>query len=200
MPLPPYDHAHSHPLDAVVGYDVVRTSWEGKERLNVVVEVTDVVDGATRAAHAQALAYRHRSYTENRWGYTAPRYACGCRWLGTLAPTTALFDLEPRPMNREPTSREVSHGITARPPLELIAATARDRGWEPLESTPSRIVWRKEVGDHYRRIEIAPDREGKRPLAAVVVHQNAPEPHTVDFLDQSATLFTDICDALWAAP
>lgn len=95
MPDPVYDFSHPHPLTAITGYDVVRTRWAGQTvGVGVTVTVTDVVDGASNAATAQQLARAHRAGGRYQWGYAAPRYACGCRWLGTLGAGTTIIDLE----------------------------------------------------------------------------------------------------------
>lgn len=72
-----FDRSHSHPLDAVTGYDVVRTNG------HQVIEVVQVVHGATNysAALTAAAALRIGS----QYGYTADRYSCGCRFIGHIA-------------------------------------------------------------------------------------------------------------------
>lgn len=87
-------HSPANPDYAVTGYDVVHTSWD--RHGTVTIEIAEVVDGAGNylAALDKAKAFRAE---EGHYGYTANRYACGCRWVATaLNRSTVKFrDAEP---------------------------------------------------------------------------------------------------------
>ena len=78
---------------AVVGYDVIRTSHDG--RGNLTIEVTAVTDGADSYMQALTAAKAHRGEGSGVFGYPAARYACGCRWIAVNLgnPTTTFIDL-----------------------------------------------------------------------------------------------------------
>ena len=78
---PTFDPTHDHPLAAVTGYDVIRSTVDAGE---VHLTVTAVVRGGDRYAVALAAARLHRGDASRGWGYTSTRYACGCRWVATL--------------------------------------------------------------------------------------------------------------------
>lgn len=93
---PVFDARHdTHSLDDAVGYDVIRSTTMAD---GVRLEVTDVIVGANRYADALRAAKAHRVGRDadghRVWGYTATRYACGCRWI---AQSTAIYSTMDRP-------------------------------------------------------------------------------------------------------
>jgi hypothetical protein len=126
-PAPAYDLSHGgHPRDSiefgVIGYDVVATSWTpGAAASPVTVTVTAYVDGPTNYLRALGLAKAHRT-GPGHFGYTTPRYACGCRAVANTLdhdPTSAypapiFVDLDPdaaelaASMARHPSGRDVT--------------------------------------------------------------------------------------------
>lgn len=98
--VPVYDHAHgghdrTDPRYTEVGYDVIRSTWgEGQP---TVLEVTAVVHGAGNYLAALEAAKTHRA-GPGTYGFTATRYACGCRWIAN--------HLEPCGANPAPVFRD----------------------------------------------------------------------------------------------
>lgn len=80
-----FSHHHLHPLDAIVGYDIVVTRPAAREAGDVsfqrpVIEVVEVIDGAGRYAEAWA---RSRELIAAGGIYGArpeSRFSCGCRF------------------------------------------------------------------------------------------------------------------------
>jgi hypothetical protein len=81
---PTYDllhggHDRNDPRYAEVGHDVVHSYLVDGQ---LVLEVTDYIDGADNYLTALEAAKAHRTQP-GHYGYTATRYACGCRWIAT---------------------------------------------------------------------------------------------------------------------
>lgn len=101
MPQPVYDPRHGHSLDDVTGYDVIRSNWIGPTPDGTVtLTVTDVVTDPHAYAEALGKARAHRG-RPGQYGYTANRYACGCRGIaafmqaaGNPTTNTVFLDLE----------------------------------------------------------------------------------------------------------
>jgi hypothetical protein len=84
-------HNRLDPRYADVGHDVVRSTWQNGGAGPVRVQVVATVDGGHGYMAALDLAKRLRR-GEDQYGWTACRYACGCRWAATTADITVVTD------------------------------------------------------------------------------------------------------------
>lgn len=80
-------HCSTDPRYATVGYDVIRTN---SGETGTLIEVTAVIADAGSYLAALELAKTYRRI-EGQFGYTADRYACGCRWIGTALGGNVTF-------------------------------------------------------------------------------------------------------------
>lgn len=80
---PVFINSHSHTLSRIVGYDVIRSTMTNplSDAPHVTLEVMGIIDFPERYSDALAMSKRYHR-VEGHYGYVAPRYACGCRFVG----------------------------------------------------------------------------------------------------------------------
>ena len=95
MTAPTYNHLHgghdrTDPRYATTGHDVIHTETfpDGKIRVTVVKFVPGAANYLTALDEAKSFRLpAHVQGTPLHWGYTAERFACGCRWIATSLET-----------------------------------------------------------------------------------------------------------------